>query len=82
MSLVCTTKPSLRPEYLVSSLDNAMHVGARARSRAAYGQGTGDIVMDDVSCTGDEDRLVDCSHATIDNCVHSEDASVECNTSK
>ena len=52
---------------------------ATALSRAAYGQGSGPIVLDDVRCTGTEDRLVDCPYdpSTVD-CVHSEDASVRC----
>lgn len=51
-------------------------------SRAIYGQGMGQIVMDDVSCTGMERRLIDCQHTTNHNCAHHEDASVRCNTSK
>ena len=47
---------------------------------AAYGEGEGDIFLDDVDCAGDESHIMDCFHAglNIDNCVHSEDASVVC----
>ncbi|XP_034543161.1 deleted in malignant brain tumors 1 protein-like [Notolabrus celidotus] len=51
-----------------------------ALSSAAYGQGTGPIWMDDVSCSGNERRLTDCRHPGfgIHNCGHNEDASVLC----
>lgn len=44
--------------------------------------GTGQIVLDDLRCSGTEARLVDCPHngLTIHNCVHSEDAGVRCLT--
>ena len=52
---------------------------ATAYSSAHFGQGSGTIVLDDVRCTGTEDRLVDCSYdrSTVD-CTHSEDAGVRC----
>ena len=56
----------------------------RAPARAIYGEGTGPIYYDDVACTGSEARLVNCSHSGfgIHNCQHSEDAGVECSTTK
>ena len=37
------------------------------------------IVLDDVRCTGTEDRLVDCSYdSSTGDCTHSEDAGVRC----
>ena len=55
-------------------------LGAVARLSAAFGQGTGPIFLDDVMCNGLESRLFDCAHRGIevDNCVHSQDAGVEC----
>ena len=51
-----------------------------AFSNAAFGQGTGDIILDNVACNGDETDLFDCANngPNIHNCGHSEDAGVEC----
>ena len=55
-------------------------IGATARTGAAFGQGTGPILLDEVKCIGLEYRLFDCPHAGIevDNCGHSQDAGVVC----
>jgi deleted-in-malignant-brain-tumors protein 1 len=42
--------------------------------------GTGEIILDDVACTGTEARLIDCPNRGrfIHNCGHSEDVAVLC----
>lgn len=42
--------------------------------------GTGQIVLDDLGCTGSESRLVDCPHngLGVHDCRHSHDIGVSC----
>ena len=51
-----------------------------AQHRAFYGQGSGQIWLDNVNCVGTEGTIVSCSHGGwgIENCNHWEDASVNC----
>ena len=55
-------------------------IGAIPRLNAAFGVGNGPILLDDVRCTGLENRLLDCVHGgyEVNNCVHSRDAGVVC----
>ena len=58
--------------------------GVIAYSSARFGQGTGDILLDNLGCTGSEASLVECPHngIGIDDCSHFEDAGVFCPTCK
>ncbi|NWT20980.1 DMBT1 protein, partial [Vireo altiloquus] len=51
-----------------------------ALGSAYFGQGSGDIVLDNVRCRGNEVSLLRCNHTgwRIHNCAHYEDASVVC----
>ncbi|NXQ59488.1 DMBT1 protein, partial [Anthoscopus minutus] len=51
-----------------------------ALGSAYFGQGSGDIVLDNVRCRGNEVSLLRCNHTgwRIHNCAHHEDASVVC----
>ncbi|TDH15846.1 hypothetical protein EPR50_G00013900 [Perca flavescens] len=51
-----------------------------ALTNAAFGQGSGPIWLDDVSCSGNESSITDCRHQGfgVHNCGHVEDASVVC----
>ena len=53
---------------------------AFAHRSAHFGQGSGNILLDDLRCTGSETSLLECPHDGINshNCGHSEDASVTC----
>ena len=53
---------------------------ARAQQMAAYGEGTGSILLDDVNCLGTESSIWQCSANPlgIHDCGHSEDAGVVC----
>ena len=59
-------------------------VGASAVSKAGFGQGTVQIWLDNVACTGSETRLIDCPANALGShkCAHSEDAGVRCGTRK
>ena len=48
---------------------------------ADFGQGSGSIWLDGVSCSGDELTLANCGHLGVNvtrSCAHSEDAGVRC----
>ena len=49
-----------------------------AQVEASFGAGTGRIYLDEVSCLGDEDNVLDCNYTADHDCSHSEDAGVLC----
>ena len=55
------------------------YTGARVISDE-FPEGTGDVWLDNIDCTGTEKRFVECSFDTVgsSSCSHFEDASVRC----
>ncbi|XP_063969555.1 deleted in malignant brain tumors 1 protein-like [Lytechinus pictus] len=51
-----------------------------APGSATFGQGSGDILLDSIGCTGTEDNLAECIHKGIGDhdCAHTEDAGAVC----
>ena len=51
-----------------------------APGSAAFGQGSGDILLDDVSCESTHDNLPDCYHrgVGVSNCGHEKDSGAIC----
>ena len=51
------------------------------RASMRYGNGSGDILFDNLMCQGNESSLFDCPPNEIfdSNCDHSEDAGIVCN---
>ena len=46
---------------------------------AAFGEGSGSILLDEVVCKGDEREIADCNFiGTHHDCYHFEDAGVRC----
>ena len=53
----------------------------RAITSAGFGQGSGSIWLDSVTCTGNESTLASCGHLGINvtrSCTHAKDAGVRC----
>jgi len=52
----------------------------RVLSSSSFGDGSGQIWMDDVACSGSESRLEQCAHQGWGhhNCGHSEDVAIQC----
>ncbi|XP_075939995.1 scavenger receptor cysteine-rich type 1 protein M130-like [Anarhichas minor] len=51
-----------------------------AKKGASFGEGKGEIWLDDVQCTGNESSVLNCPHRPFgdNNCGHAEDAGVVC----
>lgn len=76
---VCDDEWDLREAHVVC---RAMDCGSAklVKPSAYYGQGQGDIWLDDVRCVGNESSLLHCQHPALgeNNCGHDEDAGVVC----
>uniref|UniRef100_A0A665TF14 SRCR domain-containing protein n=1 Tax=Echeneis naucrates TaxID=173247 RepID=A0A665TF14_ECHNA len=55
-----------------------------ATGNAAFGEGTGEIFLDDLACSGNEGSLAKCQHNGFKkhNCQHNEDAGVICSSAQ
>ena len=49
-------------------------------TQAGFGEGVGQIWLDNVQCTGSERKLIDCaaSSSGVNSCTHAQDAGVKC----
>ena len=80
----CKFKEQLQTRLcIIISCMHAMHFNFsidRYKYSAFYGQGSGSIWLDNLGCTGNEQRLLDCAALPIGehNCGHSEDVGVVC----
>ena len=63
---------------IIRALSFSLCVGAVAVT--SFIGGTGSILLDDVSCIGNESRLIDCSHSGlgVHDCTHADDAGIRC----
>lgn len=73
--------------YLVNIYDHFRHdavydalyfLSSALQVTHKYGSGTGDILMDDVSCVSNEATIFDCIYRASHNCNHAEDVGVIC----
>ena len=57
-----------------------INTGAAVHCCATFGFGTGETVLDQLSCVGTESSLFDCPAEPVGmhNCFHSEDVGVTC----
>ena len=53
-----------------------------APHRARFGSGSGQVWLDNIDCSGNESTIVDCQHRGwgVQDCSHSDDASVVCSS--
>ena len=60
-----------------------LFLGAAFLEGAYFGAGNGSIYLDDISCTGSENTILQCDHSSVGdhNCHHFQDISVNCSES-
>ena len=70
-------------QHFIYSCKNRIHsTGGEPLLNAYFGQGGGQVVLNDVQCTGSENKLLACRSSPLlkvsSNCDHSDDAGVRC----
>lgn len=77
MLIHCHTNPY---KATLSSTILLCFPGAIAIGNAVYGEGSGQILLDDVDCVGIENSLLNCHYTGLgsEDCTHSDDAGVLC----
>ena len=66
--------------YTMNVMWYLLNLGPEAHGQAYFGQGQGDIYLENVQCNGSERSLEDCpaSDPGLYDCHHSEDAGIKC----
>ena len=80
---VCDDEWDLNDAQVVCS-ELSLAKGTAAMHDAFYGQGSGQIWLDDVNCVGSELFIGNCSHSGwgSHDCSHDQDASVNCSAGR
>ena len=78
---VCDDSWDIRDARVVCRQLGFPHV-VSAPYRARFGRGSGEILLDNVHCSGSESLIMNCPHNGwgVHNCGHNEDASVICSS--
>ena len=82
--LHCSVSPSVtkHPQVSRSVTILFLHKIAIAVFNAAFGQGSGPVLLSNVGCTGTESSLLSCSRSGNSFCSHYSDAGVVCPSCK
>ncbi|XP_041372995.1 deleted in malignant brain tumors 1 protein-like [Gigantopelta aegis] len=77
---VCQDEFDHRDAAVICGMMGFSRTGAQIVSNAGFGEGTGPIYIDDLSCGGFEKSFVQCGHNPNNkvNCRHEEDVGVRC----
>lgn len=57
---------------------NNFRMSPNVRRNAVYGQGHGQVLMEDVSCNGTERNIAQCRHNNKSYCSHKDDVGINC----
>ncbi|XP_062572436.1 deleted in malignant brain tumors 1 protein-like [Saccostrea cucullata] len=78
---VCDDMFDSKAAGVVCAMAGFSRTGAVAKTRSFFGRGAGQILLDDVHCSGSEKTILQCSSKPLgtNNCDHDEDVGVICN---